>query len=39
MVMTIVTGVSSPWILGKPTAKETAAKARAFADDLGIESL
>jgi cell division protein FtsZ len=39
MVMTIVTGVSSPWILGKPTAKDVAQKARAFADDLGIETL
>jgi cell division protein FtsZ len=39
MVMTIITGVSSPWILGKATPKEAAAKAKAFADDLGIESL
>lgn len=39
MVMTIVTGVSSPWILGKPTAKDIASKSRAFADDLGIETL
>ena len=39
MVMTIITGVSSPWILGKSTPKEAIVKAQAFHDDLGIESL
>lgn len=39
MVMTIITGVSSPWILGKPTAKDVAVKAQRLHDDLGIESL
>jgi cell division protein FtsZ len=39
MVMTIVTGVSSPWILGKPTARESAANAQKVHDDLGIESI
>jgi cell division protein FtsZ len=39
MVMTIVTGVSSPWILGKPTAKDAAIKAQTLHDDLGIETI
>ncbi len=39
MVMTIITGVSSPWILGKPTAKDVAVKAQRFHDDLGIETI
>jgi cell division protein FtsZ len=39
MVMTIITGVSSPWILGKSTPKQAVAQARAFHDDLGIETL
>jgi len=39
MVMTIITGVSSPWILGKATPKHAIAHARAFHDDLGIETL
>jgi cell division protein FtsZ len=39
MVMTIITGVNSPWILGKPTAKQQQSQARAFADELGIETL
>jgi cell division protein FtsZ len=39
MVMTIITGVSSPWILGKPSAKDVAVKAQRLHDDLGIESL
>lgn len=39
MVMTIITGVSSPWILGKATPQQSATKARAFADDLGIETI
>jgi cell division protein FtsZ len=39
MVMTIITGVSSPWILGKPTAKDVAFKAQRLHDDLGIETI
>lgn len=39
MVMTIITGVSSPWILGKPTQKQALAQSKAFHDDLGIETL
>ncbi|MEM2915953.1 MAG: cell division protein FtsZ [Candidatus Woesearchaeota archaeon] len=39
MVMTIITGVTSPWILGKPTAKDVAAKAQRLHDDLGIETI
>jgi cell division protein FtsZ len=39
MVMTIITGVSSPWILGKPTAKDFAVKAQRLHDDLGIETI
>ncbi len=39
MVMTIITGVSSPWILGKPTAKDVAVKAKALHNDLGIDTL
>ncbi len=39
MVMTIITGVSSPWILGKPTAKDVAVNAQKLHDDLGIETL
>ena len=38
-VMTIVTGVKSPWILGKVTPKQRQAQAKRFADDLGISSL
>ncbi|MBI4451689.1 cell division protein FtsZ [Candidatus Woesearchaeota archaeon] len=39
MVMTIITGVKSPWILGKPNAKEAAHRRVQLADDLGIETL
>lgn len=39
MVMTIITGVNSPWILGQPTTKEAQQQAKAFADELGIDSL
>ncbi len=39
MVMTIITGVSSPWILGKPTARDVAVKAQKLHDDLGIETI
>lgn len=36
-VMTIITGVNSPWILGKVDARHKAAKAKAFSRELGIE--
>ncbi len=39
MVMTIITGVNSPWILGKPSTKESKQRAQHFNDDLGIETL
>lgn len=38
-VMTIVTGVKSPWILGKPRAMETSPEVRQITDELGIEVL
>lgn len=36
-VMTIITGVNSPWILGKQNAKRQAAARQQLSDDLGIE--
>lgn len=36
-VMTIITGVKSPWILGKMTQKEEVARQQALSDELGIE--
>jgi cell division protein FtsZ len=36
-VMTIITGVKSPWILGKSSAKEHAAARQQLSDELGIE--
>ena len=39
MVMTIVTGVSSPWLLGKPNPRQASAQAMHFNRDLGIETL
>jgi len=36
-VMTIVTGVNSPWILGKPRAMETSPEVKQISDELGIE--
>ncbi|MFH1400249.1 MAG: cell division protein FtsZ, partial [Nanoarchaeota archaeon] len=36
-VMTIITGVKSPWILGKQTAKEAARARQQLSDELGIE--
>jgi len=36
-VMTIITGVNSPWILGKQSAKERAASRQRLSEDLGIE--
>ena len=38
-VMTIITGVNSPWILGKPSQKEAANKRLKLNSDLGIETL
>jgi cell division protein FtsZ len=38
-VMTIITGVKSPWILGKQTEAEQNQAARTFHDELGIESM
>lgn len=39
MIMTIITGVNSPWILGKQTSKQKQSETQAFADELGIETL
>jgi cell division protein FtsZ len=36
-VMTIITGVKSPWILGKQSVKERAVARQKMSDDLGIE--
>jgi cell division protein FtsZ len=36
-VMTIITGVNSPWVLGKATKKEAVARAQRTGDELGIE--
>jgi cell division protein FtsZ len=36
-VMTIVTGVKSPWIVGKETEKQKAVARQQFSDELGIE--
>jgi cell division protein FtsZ len=36
-VMTIITGVNSPWILGKSNGKETAAARQKMSSELGIE--
>jgi cell division protein FtsZ len=36
-VMTIITGVNSPWILGKVDAKRTEHRAKALSRELGIE--
>jgi cell division protein FtsZ len=38
MVMTIITGVNSPWILGKDSVESTVQR-KQFNDDLGIETL
>ncbi len=38
-VMTIITGVNSPWILGKADPRKPSSQAVAFNDDLGIETL
>ncbi|MBI4016420.1 MAG: cell division protein FtsZ [Candidatus Aenigmarchaeota archaeon] len=39
MVMTIVTGVKSPWILGKPDPREVSVKRANLNSELGIETL
>lgn len=36
-VMTIITGVKSPWILGKLTSKQQVSQRQALSDELGIE--
>lgn len=36
-VMTIITGVNSPWILGKENAKQRETARQQLSDDLGIE--
>jgi cell division protein FtsZ len=36
-VMTIITGVKSPWILGKTTPKQAKANRQRMSDELGIE--
>ena len=36
-VMTIITGVNSPWILGKADKKSRAIEAKRFSDELGID--
>ena len=38
-VMTIITGVQSPWILGKQTTKQKESSRQAMEDELGIEIL
>ncbi len=39
MVMTIITGVKSPWILGKPNPKEVSLSRSQLNNELGIETL
>jgi len=36
-VMTIITGVNSPWILGKTDAKKSESRAKKLSSELGIE--
>jgi hypothetical protein len=36
-VMTIITGVKSPWILGKMDYKKPSERARQISKELGIE--
>ena len=38
-VMTIITGVTSPWILGKADPRRPSAHARQMSKELGIELL
>ena len=37
MVMTIITGVNSPWIVGKHRVSAQKTEQKEFADELGIE--
>ena len=39
MVMTIITGVHSPWIVGKAEAGQRAKTAKKYNDELGIDLL
>ncbi len=39
MVMTIITGVSSPWILGKSDPRRASPQSKRLNDELGIEML
>jgi len=39
MVMTIVTGVKSPWILGKADPTQASPQAQHFNEELGIKTL
>ncbi len=39
MVMTIVTGVKSPWILGKANPSQATPRTKVFSDELGIDML
>lgn len=39
MVMTIITGVSSPWILGKSDPRRASPQSQRLNDELGIEML
>ena len=36
-VMTIITGVKSPWILGKAPVSEVSEKTQQLSEELGIE--
>ena len=36
-VMTIITGVNSPWIIGKADRKTRVHEARRISDELGID--
>ena len=36
-VMTIITGVKSPWILGKPSTKHVESARQKLSSELGIE--
>ncbi|MFH1682269.1 MAG: cell division protein FtsZ [Candidatus Woesearchaeota archaeon] len=37
IVMTIITGVNSPWIIGKTSGKQATAQAKSLSRELGIE--
>jgi len=39
MIMTIITGVKSPWILGKHDAAQPSTQAKQFNEELGIHTL